>query len=36
MLPKAEHATPEWQTAMAVLIYVATRGGAIGALPGSA
>ena len=27
MLPKAEHTTPEWQTAMKVLILVATHGG---------
>jgi hypothetical protein len=26
-LPKAEHMTPEWQTAMKVLILVATQGG---------
>jgi hypothetical protein len=26
-LPKAEHMTPEWQTAMEVLILVATRNG---------
>jgi hypothetical protein len=26
-LPKAEHTTSEWQTAMEVLILVATRGG---------